>query len=37
MGLTRLRENRLEMDAPFGAWGTRTFIAGLTQDELIAP
>ena len=28
---------RLEMDAPFGAWGTQTFIAGLTQDELIAP
>ena len=28
---------RLEMDAPFGAWGTQTFIAGLTQDNLIAP
>ena len=25
------------MDAPFGAWGTQTFIAGLTQDNLIAP
>ena len=25
------------MDAPFGAWGTQTFIAGLTQDALIAP
>jgi len=40
--LTRLRGRslcgkRLEMDAPFGAWGTQTFIAGLTQDELIAP
>jgi transposase len=28
---------RLEMDAPFGAWGTQTFIAGLMQDNLIAP
>jgi hypothetical protein len=28
---------RLEMDAPFGAWGTQTFIAGLTHDKLIAP
>ena len=40
--LTRLRGRslcgkRLEMAAPFGAWGTQTFIAGLTQDELIAP
>jgi len=40
--LTRLRGrslcgNRLEMDAPFGAWGTQTFIAGLTQHGLIAP
>ena len=25
------------MDAPFGAWGTQTFIAGLTADALIAP
>ena len=25
------------MAAPFGAWGTQTFIAGLTQDDLIAP
>jgi hypothetical protein len=40
--LTRLRGRsllgkRLEMDAPFGAWGTQTFIAGLTHDSLIAP
>ena len=28
---------RLEMDVPFGAWGTQTFIAGLTQNNLIAP
>jgi transposase len=40
--LTRLRErslrgHRLEMSAPFGAWGTQTFIAGLTPDSLIAP
>ena len=25
---------RLEMDAPFGAWGTQTFIAGLKHDNL---
>ena len=25
------------MDAPFGSWGTQTFIAGLTSDALIAP
>jgi len=25
------------MDAPFGNWGTQTFIAGLTRDTLIAP
>ncbi len=25
------------MDAPFGHWKTQTFIAGLTQDALIAP
>jgi len=40
--LTRLRGraqrgDRLEMDAPFGNWGTQTFIAGLTRDTLIAP
>ena len=40
--LTRLRGRswrgqRLSMDAPFGAWGTQTFIAGLTPDALIAP
>ena len=40
--LTRLRGwapsgDRLIMDAPFGSWGTQTFIAGLTQDDLIAP
>ncbi len=39
--LTRLRGRamrgeRLVMDAPFGAWGTQTFIAGLTQAALIA-
>ena len=28
--------SRLEMSTPFGAWGTQTFIAGLTQDNLIA-
>ena len=32
-----LRGQRLVMGAPFGAWGTQTFIAGLTQDALIAP
>lgn len=32
-----LRGQRLEMNAPFGAWGTQTFIAGLTHDSLIAP
>lgn len=40
--LTRLRGRaprgeRLEMNAPFGHWGTQTFIAGLTLDTLIAP
>jgi transposase len=40
--LTRLRGRsrrgtRLEMDAPFGSWGTQTFIAGLTHEALIAP
>ena len=40
--LTRLRGRcprgeRLEMNAPFGAWGTQTFIAGLTHQSLIAP
>ena len=40
--MTRLRGRssrgqRLEMNAPFGAWGTQTFIAGLTHDSLIAP
>lgn len=32
-----LRGQRLTMDAPFGSWGTQTFIAALTQDALIAP
>lgn len=32
-----LRGQRLEMSAPFGAWGTQMFIAGLTHDSLIAP
>lgn len=40
--LTRLRGRaprgqRLQMNAPFGNWGTQTFIAGLTADMLIAP
>lgn len=25
------------MDAPFGSWGTQTFIAGLNANALIAP
>ena len=28
---------RLVMDAPFGSWGTQTFIAGLSCDAMIAP
>jgi transposase len=32
-----LRGTRLKMDAPFGSWGTQTFIAGLTHSDLIAP
>jgi transposase len=40
--LTRLRGRalvgqRLYGTVPFGKWGTQTFIAGLTQDALIAP
>ncbi|TGN44392.1 hypothetical protein E4L95_20245 [Paracoccus liaowanqingii] len=40
--LTRLRGRarrgqRLRMDAPFGGWGTQTFLAGLTSEGLIAP
>ena len=40
--MTRLRGRskcgtRLTASAPFGAWGTQTFIAGLTHDQLIAP
>lgn len=40
--LTRLRGRapvgqRLEGQAPFGRWQTQTFIAGLTQEALIAP
>lgn len=40
--LTRLRGRapvgeRLYGTAPFGKWGTQTFIAGLTQTALIAP
>ena len=40
--MTRLRGralcgDRLVADAPFGHWGTQTFIAGLRCDELIAP
>ena len=29
--------NRLIMDAPFGSWGTQTFIAGLSAEAMIAP
>ena len=32
-----LRGKRLQMSTPFGAWGTQTFIAGLTHNSLIAP
>lgn len=32
-----LRGERLHGTAPFGKWATQTFIAGLTQDALIAP
>ena len=40
--MTRLRGRapcgeRLVADAPFGHWGTQTFVAGLRCDELIAP
>lgn len=40
--LTRLRGRapcgeRLLADAPFGHWGSQTFVAGLRCDELIAP
>ncbi len=31
------RSDRLVMDAPFGSWGTQTFIAGLSAGEMIAP
>lgn len=31
------RGERLAMDAPFGSWGTQTFIADLSADALIAP
>ena len=32
-----LREQRLETNAPFGAWGPQTFIAGSTRNGPIAP
>ncbi len=32
-----LRGRRLRADAPFGHWGTQTFIAGLRSDGLMAP
>lgn len=32
-----LRGQRLRADAPFGHWGTQTFIAGLRTDGLTAP
>lgn len=40
--LTRLRGRsqrgaRLTASAPFGSWGTQTFIAGLTHEAMIAP
>ncbi len=31
------RGHRLVMDAPFGSWGTQTFIAGLSAEAMIAP
>jgi hypothetical protein len=31
------RGKRLVMDAPFGSWGTQTFVAGLSADAMIAP
>ncbi|MGC4094624.1 MAG: transposase [Polyangiaceae bacterium] len=42
INLTRLRGRALHgqqliMDAPFGSWGTQTFIVGLTADVLITP
>ena len=30
------RGDRLVMNAPFGAWGTQTFVAGLSADAMIA-
>jgi transposase len=40
--MTRLRGRakrgkRLKANAPFGKWGTQTFIAGLRQNQLTAP
>mgnify|MGYP006334673471 FL=1 len=40
--MTRLRGRtkrgtRLKADAPFGKWGTQTFIAGLRHNALTAP
>ena len=32
-----VRGERLNMDAPFGNWGTQTLIAGLRAQALIAP
>jgi hypothetical protein len=29
--------DRLVMDAPFGSWGTQTFIAGLGADGMAPP
>ena len=31
------RGDRLVMDAPFGSWGTQTFIAGLSAGAMVAP
>jgi len=31
------RGDRLVMEAPFGAWGTQTFVTGLTANAMIAP
>jgi hypothetical protein len=40
--MTRLRGRakrgkRLKASAPFGKWGTQTFIAGLRHNEMTAP
>lgn len=32
-----MKGERLKMAAPFGRWGTQTFVAGLRNDGMIAP